>query len=152
MGVLDFLGGPITPVVDLVGKVLDRVIPDPAAAAAAKLQVDTLVQTGELAQLAANTAAMTAQTDTNKVEAASNNVFVAGWRPFCGWVGGAGLAYSAIIEPVARFVSTVYFGYTGSFPVIDTTITMQILFGLLGLGAMRSYDKKQGTETTGLGK
>ena len=95
---------------------------------------------------------MTAQTDTNKIEAASNSVFVAGWRPFCGWIGGCGLAYAAIIEPTARFVATVMVGYTGDFPAIDTTVTMQILFGMLGLGAMRSYDKAKGVETTGISK
>ena len=152
MGILDILGGPLAPVVDIIGKVIDRVIPDPAAAAEAKLKVDTLVQNGQLAQLAAETAAMTAQTDTNKVEAASNSVFVAGWRPFCGWIGGCGLAYAAIIEPTARFVATVIVGYQGDFPAIDTTVTMQVLFGMLGLGAMRSYDKAKGTETTGINK
>ena len=145
MGVLDLLGGPLTPIIELVGKVLDRVIPDPAQAAQAKLQLIQLQQSGELA-------AMTAQTDTNKVEAASNSVFVAGWRPFCGWIGGCGLAYAAIIEPTARFVATVMVGYTGDFPAIDTTVTMQILFGMLGLGAMRSYDKAKGVETTRIGK
>ena len=63
MGVLDLLGGPLTPIIELVGKVLDRVIPDPAQAAQAKLQLIQLQESGELA-------AMTAQTDTNKVEAA----------------------------------------------------------------------------------
>lgn len=145
MGVLDLLGGPLTPIIELVGKVLDRVIPDPAQAAQAKLQLIQLQESGELA-------AMTAQTDTNKVEAASNSVFVAGWRPFCGWIGGCGLAYAAIIEPTARFVATVMVGYTGDFPAIDTTVTMQILFGMLGLGAMRSYDKAKGVETTRIGK
>lgn len=145
MGVLDLLGGPLTPIIELVGKVLDRVIPDPAQAAQAKLQLIQLQESGELA-------AMTAQTDTNKVEAASNSVFVAGWRPFCGWIGGCGLAYAAIIEPTARFVATVMVGYTGDFPAIDTTVTMQILFGMLGLGAMRSYDKAKGVETKGIGK
>ena len=145
MGVLDLLGGPLTPIIELVGKVLDRVIPDPAQAAQAKLQLIQLQESGELA-------AMTAQTDTNKVEAASNSVFVAGWRPFCGWIGGCGLAYAAIIEPTARFVATVMVGYTGDFPAIDTTVTMQILFGMLGLGVMRSYDKAKGVETTRIGK
>jgi len=50
----------------------------------------------------------------------------------------------AIFEPIGRFIAAVGFGYEGEFPVIDTTITMQILFGILGLGAMRSYDKKVG--------
>jgi len=143
MGLLDIT--PIGAIVDLVGKVVDRVIPDPAQAAQAKLELLKLEQNGELA-------AMTAQTDTNKIEAASNSVFVAGWRPFCGWIGGCGLAYAAIIEPTARFVATVMVGYTGDFPAIDTTVTMQILFGMLGLGAMRSYDKAKGVETTGISK
>jgi hypothetical protein len=89
---------------------------------------------------------MVAQTDINKVEAASSSMFVAGWRPFVGWVGGFGLAYAAILEPILRLIATLW-GYTGEFPVIDTTITMQILFGLLGLGAMRSYDKVKGVAT-----
>ena len=85
-----------------------------------------------------------AQIGVNTEEAKSSSVFVAGWRPFVGWVGGFALAYSAILEPLLRFGASVWGGYHGEFPVIDTTITMQVLTGLLGLGAMRSYDKKQG--------
>lgn len=136
---------PISAALDIGGKLIDRLWPDPTQAAAAKLQLLQMQQNGELAII-------TTQTDTNKVEAASSSVFVAGWRPFCGWIGGCGLAYAAIIEPTARFVSTVMVGYTGDFPAIDTTVTMQVLFGMLGLGAMRSYDKAKGTETTGIGK
>lgn len=136
---------PISAALDIGGKLIDRLWPDPTQAAAAKLQLLQMQQNGELAII-------TTQTDTNKVEAASGSVFVAGWRPFCGWIGGCGLAYAAIIEPTARFVATVMVGYTGDFPAIDTTVTMQVLFGMLGLGAMRSYDKAKGTETTGIGK
>ncbi len=84
------------------------------------------------------------QIDTNKLEAASANTFVSGWRPFVGWVCGAALAYAAILEPVARFIATVAFGYAGIFPVIDTEITLQILLGLLGLAGMRTFEKKNG--------
>ena len=136
---------PISAALDIGGKLIDRLWPDPTQAAQAKLELIKLQQSGELAEI-------TAQTDINKAEAASNSVFVAGWRPFCGWIGGCGLAYAAIIEPTARFVATVMVGYTGDFPAIDTTVTMQVLFGMLGLGAMRSYDKAKGTETTGIGK
>lgn len=130
---------PISAALDIGGKLIDRLWPDPTQAAQAKLELMKMEQNGELA-------AMTAQTDINKVEAASDSVFVAGWRPFCGWVGGFGLAYAAIIEPVARLVATLL-GYAGAFPLIDTTVTMQILFGMLGLGAMRSYDKVKGVAT-----
>lgn len=136
---------PISAALDIGGKLIDRLWPDPTQAAQAKLELIKLQQSGELAEI-------TAQTDINKAEAASNSVFVAGWRPFCGWIGGCGLAYAAIIEPTARFVATVMVGYTGDFPAIDTTVTMQVLFGMLGLGAMRSYDKVKGVETTGIKK
>ncbi len=86
-----------------------------------------------------------AQIAVNVEEAKSTDPFTSRWRPFVGWIGGFALAYASIVEPVLRFVSQVVFGYMGSFPVIDTTLTMQVLFGILGLGAFRSYDKKSGT-------
>lgn len=132
---------------DFGGKIIDRIFPDPDKAQLAKIELFKLQQSGELAQLAATTDLAKGQLEVNTEEAKNVSRFVSGWRPMCGWVGAAGLAYSAILEPFARFIATVAFHYTGAFPVIDTTITMQILFGLLGLGAMRSYDKKQGTAT-----
>ena len=134
---------PISAALDIGGKLIDRLWPDPTQAAQAKLELLKLQQSGELAEI-------TAQTDINKVEAASDSVLVAGWRPFCGWVGGCGLAYAAIVEPAARFTAMML-GYTGEFPAIDTTVTMQVLFGLLGLGAMRSYDKVKGVATASMG-
>jgi hypothetical protein len=132
---------------DFGGKLIDKIFPDPQKAQEAKIELFKLQQNGELAVLAAETQLAKGQLDVNLEEAKSANWWVAGWRPACGWVGAAGLAYSAILEPFARFVASVGFGYAGVFPVLDTTITMQILFGLLGLGAMRSYDKKNGTAT-----
>lgn len=131
-------------ITNLVSKVIDRVIPDPVQAADAKLKVATLAQSGELAQLQAETQLAQGQIDVNKIEASSTNVFVSGWRPFVGWVCGASLAYAAILEPISRFLAQVIFHYVGTFPVVDTTITLQVLLGLLGLGAMRSYDKTKG--------
>jgi hypothetical protein len=130
---------PITALLTIGNTLINKIFPDPAQAAQAQLELLKLQQNGDLAT-------MVAQTDINKVEAASASVFVSGWRPFCGWVGGAGLAYAAILEPLLRLIATLY-GYTGDFPAIDTTITMQILFGLLGLGAMRSFDKVKGVAT-----
>ncbi len=85
------------------------------------------------------------QIQTNTAEAGSANWFVAGWRPAVGWICGVGLAYVSVIEPVARFTAQVGFHYVGAFPAIDTSLTMQVLIGMLGLTAARSYDKKQGT-------
>jgi len=86
-----------------------------------------------------------AQIAVNVEEAKSSNLFVAGWRPAAGWIAASALGYVAIVEPIARFVAQVFFAYSGPFPVINTEITMQVLFGMLGIGAMRSFDKTKGT-------
>jgi hypothetical protein len=127
---------PITAIVTVGSQLITRLFPDPAQAAAANLELTKMQMSGELAQI-------TGQLDINKVEAASTSVFVSGWRPFVGWVCGFGLGYVAIVEPIARFIATMV-GYTGNFPSIDTTITMQVLMGMLGLAGMRSFDKKNG--------
>jgi hypothetical protein len=131
---------------DLGKGLIDRLFPNPAAKAAAQLELLKMQQAGDLAQLAADTDLAKLQIQTNIAEAAGN-WFTAGWRPCIGWVCGAGLAYAALIEPFARFIAKVWFGYTGEFPVIDTTLTMQILMGMLGLGAMRSVEKVKGAES-----
>ena len=132
---------------DLGKGLIDRLFPDPAAKAAAQLELLRMEQTGALAQLAAETDLAKLQIQTNIEEAKSTNWWVAGWRPAIGWVCGAGLAYAALVEPFARFAAKVWFGYTGDFPVIDTDLTMQILMGMLGLGAMRSVEKIKGAES-----
>lgn len=135
---------PVSAVLDIGGKLIDRLWPDPAQRDAAKLRLVELQQTGELAKLAAETDLAKGQIAVNVEEAKSASLFVSGWRPFVGWVGGIGLAYAALLEPVARFVAAVALDYKGSFPVLDTTITMQLLFGLLGLGGFRTIEKSKG--------
>ena len=129
---------------DLGKGLLDRLFPDPAAKAAAQLELLKMQQTGELAQLAADTDLAKLQIQTNIEEAKSTNWFVAAWRPFIGWTCGAGLAYAALVEPFARFAAKVWFGYTGEFPAIDTDLTLQVMMGMLGLGAMRSAERIKG--------
>tara|TARA_R110000868_G_scaffold381080_1_gene647465 strand:+ start:206 stop:640 length:435 start_codon:yes stop_codon:yes gene_type:complete len=131
---------------DLGKGLIDRLWPDPAQKAAAALELARMQQNGELAQLAAETDLAKLQIQTNIEEAKSTNWWVAGWRPAIGWVCGAGLAYAALVEPFARFATKVWFGYTGDFPVIDTNLTLQILMGMLGLGAMRSIEKVKNAE------
>ena len=137
---------PVSAALEIGGKVLDKIFPDPIQRDAAKLKLLELQQSGELAKLAAETELAKGQLAINQAEAASPRLWVSGWRPFVGWVGGAGLAYASILEPIARFVATIQ-GYTGAFPALDTTITMQVLFALLGIGGMRSWDKYKGVAT-----
>jgi len=131
---------PISAALDLGNTLISRIFPDPAQADAAKLELLKLQQSGDLAQ-------MTAQTDINKEEAKSTNWFVAGARPFILWICGFAMLYSTLLEPILRFVATVIYGYTGTFPVIDSNFTMQVMFGILGLGAMRTYEKKNNVES-----
>ena len=98
----------------------------------------------ELDAYKAESERMGGQVEINKIEAASQSLFVSGGRPFVVWVCAFALAYAAVIEPIARFVATVSFAYAGPFPVIDTDLTMQVLLGLLGLGAYRSVEKIKG--------
>lgn len=92
----------------------------------------------------AETDRMQGQVETNKIEAASSSLFVSGARPAVMWICAFALAYASVIEPIARFVARVWFGYSGDFPVIDTDLTMQVLIGVLGLGAYRSFEKAKG--------
>lgn len=138
----------ITTASSLIKDGIDKIWPNPTDEAAAKVSLIKANTEAALAQVQVSVDLAKQQTDIDKVEAASSSVFVAGWRPFVGWVGGVAFAYVSIIEPAARFIAAMCH-YTGVFPAIDTTITMQMLTGLLGFGALRSYDKKQGTSPQG---
>ena len=121
----------------LVDTVVKRIWPD-----ATEIEKDKLAQMTQALQ--SEWANQLQQIDVNKIEAASSSLFVAGWRPFVGWVGAAALAYAALIEPMSRFIATVIFNYTGLFPILNTEITLQILMALLGFGGMRIFEKAKG--------
>ena len=77
--------------------------------------------------------ALKGQLEINKVEAAHKSLFVAGWRPAIGWVCMLGLLYNTIIANVLSIWIEV--------PEVDTTLLVPVMMGMLGLGAMRSYEK-----------
>lgn len=113
------------------GKLIDKLIPDPAARDAARFELLKLQQSGELA-------AMLAQTDVNKVEAASSSVFVAGWRPAIGWVCALAMGYQYLLRPFL-----VAFNPALAFPGLDDNL-WQLLAGMLGLGGLRTFEKVNG--------
>ena len=84
-----------------------------------------------------------AQNETNKIEAAHNNVFVAGWRPFIGWICGCGLGYVWFIRPLLQDIYSLWIGMP-RFAPIDTDNMMQLIIALLGLGGLRTYEKLKG--------
>jgi hypothetical protein len=132
-------------VFDFGSKLIERIWPDPAQRAQATLELTKLQQSGELQKLALDTQLLQGQIDINKVEAASSSKFISWWRPAVGWTCGLSLLYISVIDPIARFISLTM-GYKGLFPVIDTSITLQVLLGLLGLAGMRSLEKIKGAE------
>jgi len=123
-------------------KVLDRVIPDPQAKAQAQLELLKLQQAGEFKQLEADMQLALAQTKINEVEAAAPDVFRGGWRPAAGWVCVAGLAYQFLFQPLAAWSGGIH-GWAPP-PVLDLGDLYGLLFGMLGLGAYRSFEKTKG--------
>jgi hypothetical protein len=133
---------PITAGMDLAGKVIDKIFPDPAQRDAAKLAMLKQQQDGEFKQMDIDFQLQLEQIKVDAVEASNASVFVSGWRPGCGWVGVAGLAYTFIGQPLLAW-GAVTFGKPIP-PVVDTALLMQLVFALLGLGGLRSFEKIKG--------
>jgi hypothetical protein len=123
-------------------KVLDRVLPDKEAKAAAQLELLKLQQAGEFKQLEAELAMASAQADINKIEAASSSVFVAGWRPFIGWTCGAIFAANYIAVPLLAWLSPLL--DIPPPPRLDIGETLPVLVGMLGLGTLRTKERLAG--------
>lgn len=120
-------------VIEAVGKVAGDLITTDKEKMQLELENRKLDQALDLAQI-----------EVNKVEAASSSLFTSGWRPYIGWGCGTAFLYSALFEPIMRFVAQVFFGYAGPFPTLDTSMTMQVLFGMLGMAGMRAWEKGKG--------
>lgn len=139
MALLDLIVGPV---MDIVNKL----IPDPAQKAQAQLALLQLQQNEEFKQIDAQLQSAAQQTDTNKVEASSANLFVSGWRPFIGWICGTGLGWNFAGLPVVQFFATL-FGHPVSVQPADLSEMMPLLIGMLGLGGMRTYEKINGVNS-----
>lgn len=129
--------------VSMLPGILDKIIPDPAAAADAKLKALELAQRGELAALDADLRLMLAQAEINKAEA-STDLFRGGWRPACGWVCAAGLAYTFLLRPVLPWLASLAGADVQAMPEIDTDTLMVLLTGMLGLGGLRTVERIRG--------
>ena len=120
---------PLTAGLDLASNVIGKIWPDKSAQ--------------EQAQLAATVALVQSQLEVNKTEAASPSIFVAGWRPFIGWVCGAAFAWNWIGLPVAK-AGFALAGVALDIAPASLTEMMPVLLGLLGLGALRTTEKIKG--------
>jgi hypothetical protein len=122
---LDITG--VGAVAGFLGKIVDKIFPDAGQADKIKAELILAQQSGDL-QLALGQLAI------NKAEADSTNWFVAGWRPYIGWVCGTGLAYSFLIFPLLHVLLP-------SLQSLDANTLLTCLGGLLGMGSLRTVEK-----------
>lgn len=129
--------------IPLLGNILDKLFPDPKAAADVKLEVMRLAQTGELAQLDADVKLAVGQLDVNKAEASNSSLFVSGWRPAVGWCCAAAFGFKFIGGPLLVIIMQLA-GHPITLPEFDYTEMSTILLGMLGLGGLRTVEKVKG--------
>lgn len=132
------------PLADAIGKIIGIFKASATAKQAGQIEMDEMALQGQIQ-------GVLAQIQVDAVEASNKSIFVAGWRPFVGWVCGCALAYTFIIQPFGQFALVAFkvqFNVS-ALPVIGLGELMPILLGLLGLGAMRTYEKTQGANAAG---
>jgi hypothetical protein len=128
-----------------IASLLDKFIPDKDAREKMAHEIATMAEnhSHEIQKL---------QTEVNKVEAAHKSLFVAGWRPFIGWVCGFGFASNFLVIPITNFwlalTNTIVVVDDKSellqLPMVDLETMMPVLMGMLGLGVYRTYEKVKG--------
>lgn len=112
---------------------------------AAKLKIMELHAAGGLAQL-----------QVNMKEAEHKSLFVAGWRPAVGWICVTALGWTYILYPMFTAIVSyiaiaqgVEVDFSGV-PQADMGTMMPVLMGMLGLGAMRTWEKQQGVASNSM--
>ena len=144
---------PLTAIFELGKSTIDKIWPDPIKRAEELRKLEELHQKGDLAELNAHVQLMLGQLRVNEAEAKHKSIFVAGWRPFIGWTGGAAMAWQFVIYPILLWVWALL-GAMNKIPpgvepppVLETGALFTVVTGMLGIGAMRSFDKRGGVQT-----
>lgn len=119
-------------VIEVADKVLGKFIPDKNLKMKLQKEMTMAFHDANLAQI-----------ELNKQEAAHKNIFVAGWRPFVGWICGIALAYHFILSPIIETI-LIASGITINLPSFEFSQLSSILMGMLGLGGLRTYEKMKG--------
>jgi|TARA_A100001015_G_scaffold180556_1_gene200914 hypothetical protein len=126
------MADPITnSVVGIAGKVLGKFVADKNLKMQLEHELKTQLQTANLAQI-----------EVNKVEAASKNWFVAGWRPSVGWVCSLAMMYHFILAPMIQFAVGIA-GIQVELPEFDFSQLSTILMAMLGMAGLRTFEKKE---------
>lgn len=151
---------PLSAAFDLGKSAIERIWPDPIKRAEELRKLEELQQKGDLAELNAHVQLMLAQAKINIEDAKSNNLFQSSWRPAIGWVGAISLSLMYIPKAlVMTYIWTVQ-AITildswdkesqltiPDFPDLGVSDIIGLLVSMLGVAAMRSYDKGKGTDT-----
>lgn len=127
---------PISTVLDIGGKILDRVIPDINARDKAKEELAKAINDQDF-QITM------AQIAVNAEEAKSDNLFKSGWRPSVGWTCSIAFALHFVVLPIFN-IGLVGFGYKAIVIPFDMDTLFTVLGGLLGLGGLRTVEKMKG--------
>lgn len=135
----DLIRAIIGPLVEpLIARIPDK---NERARAKEKLEAD---------MLAALTSIVQGQIQVNLKEAGHGSVFVAGWRPAIGWICGFGIAWNFIVQPIVMWAAFLYGIDLSTMPELDIGDLMILLGGMLGLGGLRTYEKRLGVARQGL--
>jgi hypothetical protein len=125
------IGGGIVSAAEGVANIIDRFVETDDEKQAAEIIKARMMMKPSLAQI-----------ELNKIEAGHRSIFVAGWRPFIGWVCGFALAWHFILFDLLTWVTVNFFPHVTAIPELTGTETLvTVLLSLLGLGAMRTAEK-----------
>ena len=131
----------IAPVVNTVLEVINKLVPDKQKAAEMQLEATRMILENEGRVLAADSAIATGQIDVNRQEAASESLFVSGWRPAIGWVCAAAFGGQFLVAPLTQYVLILLGKPVPPMPQMEWDTLMPVLLGILGLGGFRTYEK-----------
>ena len=135
------------PLLDFISPVVNKIldfIPDPAKKAEAQAAAIKAAQDHEEEILKLLQSSDAAQAAINSTEAASSDKFKSYWRPAFGWIGVFGFLWASVLQPIITYGYSIKYGHPPILPTFDTGMLQTLCFGLLGLGAYRTYEKKNG--------
>lgn len=120
-----------------IARVINTSVPDPKTAVAATEQAFKALSEQQAELNAAIAATIQIQAETNKIEAQKASIFIAGWRPALAWVLVVACGYTFLAQPIL-----VSAGIAA--PTLDNAAIYALISGILGLGGLRSWEKKIG--------
>ena len=127
------IGGNATQPIEAIGNVFDQLFTSDEERAKGQAILAKIAQKPQILQA-----------EINKIEASHRSVFVAGWRPFIGWVCGFNLLYLTFLRDIIVWAMTIMAPELPQPPAVGLDLTVELIVALLGLGALRTFEKVKG--------